>query len=109
VTKIASYPGWALDHVELERKRCNIGPKVKLQMARKVCEVCGSIVTMHNTAIGGGATCVSCGAHGSRRSQHWAGNMEAFITPAPENPTKSYEYGNHGTSCNPISDACGNF
>jgi hypothetical protein len=107
--KTASYPGWALEQIEAERTRCNIAAHVALAMARNACRVCGAIVIMHDPRIGGGATCVSCGAHGAQRSKHWAGNMEAFNTLEPERTSRDYEYGTHGTSCNPVSDALGSF
>lgn len=102
-------PAWAVEQIEAERTRCHIAPHVALDMARNACSVCGSIVVMHNAAIGGGVACVCCGAHGSHRSKHWAGNMEAFPQPTTERTTRHYEYGTHGTSCNPVSDALGGF
>jgi hypothetical protein len=101
-------PVWAQEQIEAERLRCHCPAHVALFMARNACAVCGSIVIMHDAKIGGGATCVSCGAHGGQRSKHWAGNMYAF-EPKNTSTTRHYEYGTHGTSCNPVSDALGNF
>ncbi len=72
--KTASYPGWALEHVEVERKRYHVEPHVKLRMARNVCR-CGSITVMvSDTAL----ACVACGATAKQRTANPNGNLEAF-------------------------------
>ncbi len=71
--KIASYPGWALEQVAAERKRCHIEPHVQLKMARNACSVCGAIVIMTSPVA-----CVSCGATGKQRTLNPNGNLEAF-------------------------------